>query len=438
MQPPFSYHRKLNPRTPTCTMLATSLISLSLHLCPATRADEVTDWNQQLLDATHVAGTSPLLSTRIGALVQSAVFDALNGIERKYQSIHVAPNAPRGASRRAAVVQAAYTMLVHIYPAQKPAFDAQLTASLEDLLEGGASSNDQSVTRGLAWGQAVADATWTWRSADGITPASPPFLGGLAPGEWRPTPPAFLPGAAPQFAHMLPWALQSPSQFRPPGPPALTSDHYTADFNEIKTMGSISSLLRTADQTLFAQFWQSDTVTYFWNRVAVSLASQHNFTLSDNAYLLGMLNIALADAAIACWDGKYQYVFWRPITAVRLADTDGNPDTQADPNWTPLLITPNFPEYASGHSTTSGAAATVLAHFFGENTPFSVDSTGLPGVVRSFASFSDALQEIKDARVFGGIHFRTACNDATVCGQQVAHYIFANAMQPAHGESDRE
>src|SRR6185369_13557387 len=144
--------------------------------------------------------------------------------------------------------QAAYAMLVHIYPAQKPTFDDELAASLEVLLEGGDGDNDQSVARGLAWGRSVADAIWIWRSGDGITPAPPPFLGGLAPGEWRPTPPAFLPGQTPQFAHMTPWVLQSPSQFRPPGPPALTSDQYTADFNEVKSMGSLSSALRTPDQ----------------------------------------------------------------------------------------------------------------------------------------------------------------------------------------------
>jgi membrane-associated phospholipid phosphatase len=201
-------------------------------------------------------------------------------------------------------------------------------------------------------------------------------------------------------------------------------------------MGSISSASRTADQTLFAKFWNSTGVTYFWNRIAVSLSAERHYTLSENAHLLGMLNIALADAAIACWDGKYHYVFWRPITAIQLADTDGNPATDADPTWTPLLITPNFPEYPSGHSTTSGAAATLLAHVFGEDSSFTADSDGMAGVTRSFMSFSAALAEIKDARVFGGIHFRTACNDGTVCGQQVAGYILKNAMGRVHGHDE--
>jgi hypothetical protein len=430
-----NHHRGWSPHA---SNLALAALAAGLVLTQAVRADEVTDWNQNMLQAAHVAGTSALLTTRVGALVQSAVFDALNGIERRYEPIHVPANAPRGASRRAAVVQAAYAMLVHIYPAQQPTFDTELAASLEALMKGGDENNDQSLSRGLAWGQSVADAIWAWRSADGITPAPPAFVGGNAVGQWRPTPPGFLPGAAPQFAHMTPWAIQSPSQFRPPGPPALTSGQYATDFNETKSMGSIASLLRTADQTLFAQFWASATVTYFWNTVAVSLAEQRHYTLSEKAHLLGVLNIALADAGIACWDGKYQYVFWRPITAIQFAAADGNPATDADPTWTPLIITPNFPEYASGHSTASGAAATVLAHFFGEGTSFSVDSNGMPGVIRSFASFSAALQEIKDARVFGGIHFRTACNDGTVSGQLVANYILENAVLRIHGHHEQD
>jgi len=430
LEHPSSFQKRL------ALMLSTGTLTAGLICCPASRADEVTDWNQNLLQAAHAAGTSPLLTTRVGALVQSAVFDALNGIERRYQPIHVAPAAPRGASRRAAVVQAAYAMLVYIYPAQKPNFDAELASSLAALMDGDNDRDDESVSRGIAWGQSVADAIWAWRSTDGFTPAPPPFVGGTAVGVWRPTPPGFLPGAGPQFATMTPWALQSPSQFRPPGPPALSSDQYTADFNETKSMGSISSASRTADQTLFAKFWNSTGVTYFWNRIAVSLSAERHYTLSENAHLLGMLNIALADAAIACWDGKYHYVFWRPITAIQLADTDGNPATDADPTWTPLLTTPNFPEYPSGHSTTSGAAATLLAHVFGEDSSFTADSDGMPGVTRSFTSFSAALAEIKDARVFGGIHFRTACNDGNVCGQQVAGYILSNAMERVDGHDD--
>ena len=242
--------------------------------------------------------------------------------------------------------------------------------------------------RGVTWGQTVADAIWTWRSGDGFTPTPPPFIGGTNVGEWRPTPPANLSGAAPQFATMMPWAIQSPAEFRPAGPPALDSALYAQVLNETKDMGSATSATRTADETLLSQFWNSSKVTYFWNRVALALiAEPHRHSLLTNARLLAQVNIALADAAIACWDGKYTYVFWRPITAIPLADTDGNADTDPDPAWTPLLVTPNHPEYPSGHSTTSSAAAAVLAAHFGNHTSFTVDSDKMPGVTRSFTSF---------------------------------------------------
>ena len=227
-----------------------TLAAAVLAIASVVRADEVTDWNHTFLHASLIAGASPAAQDRAGAILQSAVFDALNGIERRYKPIHVPANASRGASRRAAVAQAAYTILVDLYPAQKADFDTQLAASLAALIDGDGDADDESVLRGVAWGQAVAQAIWTWRSTDGFTPPPTPFVGGTAVGEWRPTPPGFLPFGAVQFATMTPFVLQSPSQFRPDGPPALTSDTYTADFDEVESMGSATSTTRTADQTL--------------------------------------------------------------------------------------------------------------------------------------------------------------------------------------------
>lgn len=409
-------------------------IALATSIAPTARADEVTDWNQILLDAALVPpATSPLVMTRVAAIVHAAVFDAVNGIERRYTPIHVDPAAPTGASRRAAAVQAAYATLVKLYPGQKTTFDARLAASLESIASGPAAEKSLSIAGGIEWGQTVADAIWTWRSIDGFTPAPPPFLGGLAVGQWRSTPPAFAPGAGPQFAYMTPWVIQSPSQFRPAGPPALTSERYTTDFNETKTIGRGSSLFRTSDQTTACLFWNTTTASHLWNHVAVSLSDERHTTLSENARLFALLNIAIADAAIACWDAKYHYVFWRPITAITLAATDGNPGTEADPSWTPLLATPPHPEYPSGHSTGSGAAVTVLSDYFGEETPFGVISDTMVGVVRSFSSFSAALDEVSDARVFAGIHFRSACEDGRATGAGVANYVTGNSLQPIHG-----
>jgi hypothetical protein len=409
--------------------LATLLVASSVA-----RADEVTDWNQIMFQAALHATppTSPLVMGRNAAIVQSAVFDAVNGIERRCSPIHVPPAAPRGASRRAAAVQAAYVTLVKLYPSQQSTLDQKRAGSLSAISSAAAAEHSVSIARGIAWGQTVADAIWAWRSSDGFTPPPPPFTGGSAVGEWRPTPPAFLSGAGPQFAYMTPWVILSPSQFRPLGPPALDSQRYATDFNETKSMGSLSSTTRTADQTLATLFWNASTASYYWDTIAVSLGAQRHNTLSENARLLALLNLAMADAAIACWDAKYHYVFWRPVTAIPLAATDGNAATIADPSWMPLFATPAHPEYPSGHSTVSGAAATVLADYFGEATSFSVNSDVMLGVVRSFPNFTAALDEIKDARVFAGIHFRSACDDGQATGVTVAQYVISNSLQPVH------
>ena len=212
--------------------------------------------------------------------------------------------------------------------------------------------------------------------------------------------------------------------------PALNSTRYAEVFNETKSMGSLNSAVRTADQTLYALFWNASTATYFGDSLAVSSGKPRHKTLLQNARILGLLNIAMADAAIACREAKYYYVFWRPVTAIPLADSDGNAATTPEANWEPLFATPAHPEYPSGHSTVSSAATRVLAHFFGNRTSFDLTSDVMLGVVRSFSSFSDALHEVTNARVFAGIHFHTACEDGEVTGKAVADYSLANAVRP--------
>jgi len=394
-------------------------------------ADEVTDWNQIFLQANIAAGSNPIFSTRFAAIVHSAVFDAINGIERKYSPIHVPLDGPPGVSISAAAVQAAYTTLVDIFPAQKSMLDSKLASSLAVIAS---SENMSAVRAGIDWGRNVAESILQWRRTDGFTSSPPNYTGGSEPGQWRPTPPFFGFGLAPQFATMTPWVIKTPSQFRPAGPPRLNGFRYTTDFNETKSMGSGASSLRTAEQTIYTQFWNSAPATYLWNRVAVSLATEHNFTLSDNAHLLATVNIAIADGTIACWDAKYTYSFWRPITAITLADSDNNPYTDADPGWTPLVFTPPHPEYPSAHSALSGAAMGVLAVFFGENTSFTVESYGMPEVTRSFTDFSSAAAELKNARIFGGLHFRTSCNHGEVLGKGVAEYVLDHSMRRKYPE----
>jgi PAP2 superfamily len=411
----------------------------SLHPLPAVAAaptDQVLEWNAIMNDTVLAGGTNPLATSRVVALVSSSVFDAVNGIRPRYQWLHVRPAAPRHASQRAAATQAAYAMLVYIYPTQSAALAARRDASLAAISSPG---NAQSIQDGVAWGQAVADNIWAWRLTDGIAPPPPPFLGvqsiagtPAAVGAWRPTPLGNAPGAGPQFASMTPWVLQRPSQFRLPPPLALTSAEYAADYNEIKVMGVYSGSGRTADQSELALFWAGNT-PLFWNRIASQISAARSLSLSENAHLFAVLNVAMADAGIACWDGKYRFVFWRPITAIREGDADGNASTDPDSTWTPWLDffpsgTPAHPEYPSGHSTVSGSAAFVLTNAFGDDTPFTTTSDVRPGT-RSFPSFSAAVSEIADARVFGGIHFRTSCVRANLLGQAVADYVLTHAMR---------
>jgi hypothetical protein len=419
-------------------LLAASPVPVS-----AATPDPVLEWIGIMNTTVIAGGSSPLVTTRAVALVSASVFDAVNGIDPRFRPLHVRPDAPHRASQRAAAIQAAYAILVNLYPAQSAALAAQLNTSLAALAS---SEKPDSIAAGVAWGQTVADAIWAWRLTDGNAPVPPPFEGVLgivgtpaAVGFWRPTPlangSAGASGAGPQYASMTPWVLTRPSQFRLPPPLALDSPQYAADLNEVKTMGVLTGSGRTQDQSDLALFWAGNTALY-WNRIAAQLSSARQLSLTENAHLFALLNVTMGDAAIACWDGKYRYVFWRPITAIRAGLTPAD----ADPTWEPWLDffpagTPAHPEYPSGHSTVSGSAAFILAAAFGENTAFSVTSDVRPGT-RSFSSFSDAVAEVADARVFGGIHFRTTCVRANTLGRAVADYVSRHAMRARGDDRD--
>ena len=410
----------------------------------ATASDPVLEWMKITNDTIVAAGTSPLFTGRQVALVSASVFDAVNGIgSRRYDPIHVTAKASRHASRRAAAIQAAYAILVKLYPAQTASLTTQRNASLAAITP---VPPGESLQSGVDWGQAVADAIWDWRSTDGFNPnPAPPFLGVLgrtslpiAAGVWRPTPKADgsdgNPGAGPQFATMTPWVMLRASQFRPDPPYPLlangqfdfASAAYLADYEETKSKGVYSGSARTADESELALFWAGNTPLYCI-RIAMEVSAAQQLTLIDNAHLFALLNLAMADAAIACWDAKYRFVVWRPITAIREGSVD------QDPSWKPWLDfypagTPAHPEFPSGHSTVSGAAVSILGSVFGDNTPFTIDSDVRPGT-RSFPSFSAALAEIHDARVFGGIHWRTACRVGSAVGEAVAGYVLTHAIR---------
>jgi PAP2 superfamily len=422
-------------------VLIVALLAGSPFPVSAATPDSVLEWIGIMNTTVIAGGTNPLATSRVVAMVSASVFDAVNGIDPHFRPLHVKPNAPQDASRRAAAIQAAYVILVDLYPLQAGTLTAKRNASLAAL---SSTVKAQSIAAGVGWGQTVADAIWAWRLTDGIAPPPPPFEGVLgivgtpgAVGAWRPTPPLNAPGAGPQFATMTPWVLTRPSQFRLPPPLTLNSPEYAADLNELKIMGIFAGSSRTPDQSELALFWAGNTPLY-WNRIAAQLAAERGLTLTENAHLFALLNVTMADAAIACWDSKYRYVFWRPITAIRAGLTPAD----ADPTWVPWLDfypagTPAHPEYPSGHSTVSGSAASILAAAFGENTAFTVTSDVRPGT-RSFSNFSDAVAEIANARVFGGIHFRTSCVRANTLGRAVADYVSKHALRARGDDRDDE
>jgi len=420
----------LRGRMHTAVLVAAVAVAL-----PATAgADEVLDWNAILLRVIRTAGTPPPINFRPLAIVHTAMFDAINGIERRYTPIHVREEAPAGASRRAAVVEAAYTTLVALYPAQADALAHDLEASLAAIASASAVGRSQSIERGRAWGAHVAHAILAWRNTDGFDPSPSTYRGSLAIGKWRPTPPAFASGVAPWLATMVPFVIPTPSSFRPAGPPSLTSLEYAQDFDEVKAIGDLASATRTPEQTTIARFWAATAPT-FWNRAATQAARRKRNTLSQNARLFALLNVAIADAGISCWDAKYFFEFWRPIDAIRLALLDGNPLTAEQADWTSLVTTPPYPEYSSGHATISGAAQRVLTAFFGANLPVEGWSEAFgEGVVRRWPNYEAVADEAFLARIYSGIHFRFAMRDAREKGREIGDYIMANAAQPRRGK----
>lgn len=384
----------------------------------ATGTDVVLDWNATLLNAVATDKTAPPLAARNMAMVHTGIYAAVSVIDQ-LSSNYIDAVAPEGVSQRAAVAAAAHRVLNNLYPTQTATFDVQLGLSLAEV------PNGQAENYGVALGQFTADLTLAWRSNDGANNAVS-YTPGTEPGDWQPTPPGFLPALLPQWSDVTPFGLTSSSQFRPDGPPALDSAEYAREFNQVKELGSLNSTTRTAEQTEIALFWADGLGTFtppgHWNQIAESVSLAQANTLSENARLFALLNIAEADAGIVAWDAKYEYNFWRPITAIEQADTDGNPDTLADPTWNPLLVTPPFPEYISGHSTFSGAADAVLTFFFGDIS-FTTSSAGLPGVTRSFDSFTQAANEAGISRIYGGIHFQSANEDGLAAGRALGNYV---------------
>jgi hypothetical protein len=314
-----------------------------------------------------------------------------------------------------------------------------LAISLQNIA--GNHGQNQSIANGLAWGQHVANLILLLRSADGFNTSPPPYFGGTGPGVWRspPTPTAadgMLPAVFPQLAVLTPFAMTSPSQFRPGPPPALTSAQYAADLNEVKAIGRFDSTVRTPVQTQLALLWQAVGAADE-NRVVRSVVPVEN-ELVDNARLFALLNISAADALIAGFDSKFTYNLWRPYHAIRLADTDGNPDTEADPTWNSLFLAPRFQEYMSNHAVVTTSVMRVLALLLGDEHTFTLASPGYPNLTWTFNRFSDAGAQVKEARIWAGIHFRNSCNVGEAQGVALADYVVSNFLRPVEDAASTE
>jgi hypothetical protein len=401
------------------------------------------------------AGQPPHVAVLSLAMVQGAVYDAVNAIDGGYQPYLVAPPASSGDSKEAAAATAAFCVLVGssddptnpcelpgLFPGQLSTLKPLYDASLSHVADG------PSKDGGIAVGGAAAAVMLTARQNDGRG-GTFTFVQGFDPGDWRLAPPQGPTGIvardpAPWVGFVRPFLVPNVDMLRTDGPNELTSAAYAEDFNEVKVLGSLTSTKRTADQTAAAIFWQDSGIA-IWNRVYRALAVSQGLDIVDSARLFAMTNLAGADGAIGCWNDKAYWSFWRPITAIREAASDGNRATEADLTWVPLfdpsvpvsgppLVTPGFPDHPAGHTCISGATVHALQAFFGtDRVPFTAVSnkcSPAPCPARSFDRFSDALKEIIDARVWGGIHFRTADVQGAVLGKKVAHYMEKHFFQP--------
>lgn len=384
--------------------------------------NEVTFWNGQALQAVRTTSLNPPRASRMLAMLHIAIFDAVNSIDQQpHDPYHFGTLADPACSKEAAVAQAAHDILVAIFPTQAADLAAALANRLS-LIPDGAPK-----TEGLMLGATVADAILDLRANDGSNASPPPYMGGNGVGQWRPTLPAFAPGLLPFWGQVTPFCLVTSNQFNNVKPPPIGSPQYVVAVEEVRKIGGTTSTLRTADQTNIARFWADGAGTAtppgHWNRIMTGLVTSQGLTLSQTARMFALVNLGVADAGISCWELKYRFPLWRPITAIR--ENDNNPRTIQDPTWLPLIPTPPFPAYTSGHSTFSGAAATILAKFFGtDNIAFTTSAEGFAVPDRSFTSFSQAAREAMNSRLYGGIHYNFDNVDGLECGVAIGNYIY--------------
>ena len=387
----------------------------------------ILQWNRVLQETLRTPGQHPatIFPVRSFAMMHAAMFDAVNSIDGTYTPYLTSVPGGNRASVEAAAAKAARDVLVALYPTRASVFDAELNNSLIGI-------SPFRALQGVRIGETAAEQLLAARANDGWNAPAPPYVLPPTPGNWQPVP---APAGFTHFPAVVPFALASGTQFAPGAPPALTSQEYAASFNEVKELGAANSTTRTADQTKVAQLWANvntpTTVWFVWNNVARTVAMERNTTTVENARLFALLNISMHDALQTTMASKFVHGLWRPQTAIRRADEDGNPNTSPDPNWTSLIGNPPYPSYAGNHAAIGTSQATILALFFGrDDIAFQHTWEGAGGATRSYAGFTAMANEEERSRVWGGIHFTFDQTAGQLAGRNVANYVFLNYMMP--------
>jgi len=407
---------KINLRTLLPLVLIAAVCSIDLHA----QANRIIEWNTVGSLAAANAGRGPASFIDL-TYMHIATYDAVSAIDGRYQAFGSRPAVTEEASPEAAAIAAAHSVLRTLYPTQQAFLDQRYAESM-------ATIPDSPVKEaGIQVGTAAAVQFMAMRLGDGRN-ATGVFVPGSGPGQWIPTPPANLPGALPWMARMRPFAIESPTQFRAEGPPSLDSAQWAEEFNEVKRLGSIDSPARTPEQTEAALFYVEGAAGQT-ARMIRRLTVAHNLDTMDSARFFALIYVSISDSLITTWDSKYHYAFWRPVTAIRAGETDGNPATDPDPTWTPLAATPNFPEYVSAHSSVAAGFAEAISNFFGtKKVEVSLDST-VTGTTRTFKNTDDVIKDVAEARIYAGFHFRSACVHGGVIGKKVGRYVATRYFQ---------
>jgi hypothetical protein len=388
---------------------------------PAANPAVITTWNQTAVSTVTAGGAGPT-NFNYFAFVHLAMYNAVVGITGEYEQYLWSAPAPRRASPEAAAAAAAHRVLTTYFPAATASLDAQLAASLALIPDGGPQDS------GISYGVRAADHIIALRANDGRN-ASVTVPVATEPGDWSPTPPAFAPFGSAFLGGVTPLAIQSATQFAPDPPPAIDSATYLEEFNEVRDLGEVNSLVRTPAQTQTARFF-SDAGIGPMQGALREFATRHGLDIDDSARLFAAVDTSIADGAITVWHAKLQYMWWRPVTAIRMADTDGNDSTAGVPGWTPLITTPPYPEWPSGLCSVVGATSTALTRLNGNGMLDLTITSAAAGETRHYATTAEIAQSAVDARVWSGIHFRTADEVSIVIGTQVANWVLDHYFQP--------